>query len=232
MPQIDEWIKQKLSEGFSKEQIKKALVEEGFDPTLVDLVTQDNKKSISQLKNRLIFLIVILSILVVSLIILLFVFENNPQNSDSLVDKNFENIETPNAFLDKGFFVSTDKINFNLVDNDLIYTNLSNETLDIVVLKISKFEQPLDKTVENIAENMNSSYSSIFLRKSDVTMHNNHKMLLQEYVIIERNYRKIIKNAFIDYNNNTLYITYKCNEKDLPRCDELFLESVEHVSLI
>ncbi len=236
MNKLDKWIKAKLSEGFSKEQIKKALSDEGFDPTLVDLVLQNNKKTISALKNRLIILAILLSSLVVFSIVILSTLEHLPllsaENSEPETDVIFTNQSDFNLFYDKGFFVSTDRIPFRIVDGALLYTNLSNQSLDIIILKISKYEEPLTEVVEFIDESINSSYASKFLRKSEELTYKNRQAFVQEYVILERNYRKIIKNLFIDFENRTLLISYKCNELDEPKCDELFIEATDHVSLV
>ena len=236
MDQLNEWIKKKLSEGFSKEQIKKALSDEGFDSNLVDLVLQNNKKTISRLKNRLIFLTIVLSFLVISLLIVLLNIEHNSQ---PLVDKreletniSFKNQSTFNLFLDKGFFVTTDKIPFKIVNDDLIFTNLSNKSLDIILLKISKYDESVDEVINFIEDSINSSYNSKFLKNSKELTYKNHRTFNQEYVILERNFRKIIKNNFIDFENKTLLISYKCNELDKPKCDELLVEATEHISLV
>ncbi|MDN5328143.1 MAG: hypothetical protein PWP03_781 [Candidatus Woesearchaeota archaeon] len=233
MDQLSEWIKDKLSQGFSVEQVKKALSEEGFDPTLVDAVL-DNKKTVHHLKNHLILITIILSLLLISLLFLIVNLDNTlpSQEEKSLINVSFNNESRFNLFLDKGFFVTTDKIKFNVIDDALQYTNLSNKTLDIVILKVSKFDEPIEQTVNFVEENLNSTYPSKFLKSSEQLYHNNHKMIRKEYVVIERNIRRIIENAFIDFDNRTLYISYKCNEEDKQQCDSLFVEALEHISLI
>ena len=42
MPDIKEWVKEQLEAGYSKEKIKQALVQSGYDPNLVEEVLKES----------------------------------------------------------------------------------------------------------------------------------------------------------------------------------------------
>ena len=219
MDKVSEWVKAKVKQGYSESDIRRALIDEGLDPSMIDValgrknpVKKDTKKA----RQALLMVVGAACFVIMALFGMLFLFGEDfePQNAPPYAGSIL--------FRDPG-------LGFVPSGSGFTYSRFSYVSSDMIISRVYMMGLNYTHTMFLVDDQLKKSYSSLRLEDSGESSFHGVDAKIMIYSLREGNSDKYVRNAFFDYGDYTLVASLRCNVADDEECRPLFLEILESV---
>ncbi|HDP73540.1 MAG TPA: hypothetical protein ENN46_01105 [Candidatus Woesearchaeota archaeon] len=217
MDKISEWVQAKLKQGFSEQEIRKALVDEGLDPGSVGLALGRKPVKPKPKKSKALLIAVCLFCIgLLSFFAFVFFIHGSP------------NIQRTPRYNGSIYF-RDESLGFVFSQSAYSLSFLSNKSNDLVVSKVFMMDMNYTHAIFLTEEQLKKSYSSLKLLDSGEMPYFGRDSKILIYLIQEGKAKRVIRNAFFDYGEYTLFASLRCNQADDELCIGIFSRILESV---
>ncbi len=211
MRSLKQWIKEKLKQGYSIEEIKKALSEEHMNTKVVDEIKKE--------QHRLVLIsMLIVSILFISVVLSLVLIIQEPK----------EEVEEKYCFYKLGLCFKNKLVEFKDKGDFLIYTYIPKNNSNMAFIKITSCGSDLNKCIKISRDNLKSIYKVAMIYNTSLKV-NNQDVYIEQYLGKINNRINIIKNAFISNKNRVIFITLLASDNIFPELESTFNDLIYNI---